>query len=159
MYVQTMYCFILRQWSLPHLKRNCLAVEEILKPQHIAKYTFTYNITQKPLQPYLVAAFCLQQWVGNGGEDRERVWCERLDRGVRKCLAAQEGRVELYWYGLFSLSVAIQIWGEAHPGAYKSRSPSWDSWFVIAGSLGIVGDNPQWIIWPESGWAALLMNL
>lgn len=23
--------------------------------------------------------------------------------------------------------------------------------FVIAGSLGIVGDNPQWIIWPESG--------
>lgn len=129
MYVQIIYCFILLQLPPLHLKMSCLAVEEILKPKHRAKYIFMCNITQKNclLQPYLFATFCLQQRVGNGGADPERVWWERLDRGVRKCLATQEGRVELYWCGLFSLSEAIQSWGEAHPRAYKSRSPSWDS--------------------------------
>lgn len=77
------------------------------------------------------------------------------DRAVNKCHVDQEEEGRVFRLSLFSLSLAVRSWWEAHPCAPKSSSANTAVPLVIVGSLRIGGGNPPWVICPGSGWAGL----
>lgn len=88
------------------------------------------------------------------------VSCEMLasDRAVKNVMQIKK-KEEVFGVSLFSFSLAVRSWWEAHPCAAKSRSANIAVLLVIVGSLRISGGNPPWIICTGSGWAGLLVNL